>query len=529
MNLTSASDTLAASDRSLEHLLYNTDHYVIAVEIETSRGLASENRWRRIVDYARQVSDLDQVDLISITDNPGGHPHLSPEVLGAELMERGREVNIHVCCKDANRNGLESRLWALNSEGFRNILALTGDYPVEGFKGQALPVFDIDSVGLLELVRQMDAGLTVPGLKAGSTESYQKASLFPGAVVSPFKQHEGEHMTQLFKLALKIETGARYIITQIGYDSRKFDELLKYMALKGLNAPVIGNVYVLTAPVARFFNRGTIPGVIVSNELVEVANAQEKSPDKGKSFFLELAAKQIAILKGLGYRGAYIGGRLKADEVHTVLEIERSFSPDDWKQFAREIIFPQPNEFYYFERDAETGLSSTQISKAYLASKTPAGMAELRRRTPLGYKFSRLTHDAVFDRGSLGFKLGQQVYKRLDQSNFFHTLEQAVKIPMFGCHDCGDCALPDIAYLCPESQCVKNMRNGPCGGTHQDTCEIGEKDCIWARAYYRLKAYGQEETMLRRPVIFKDGRLRGTSAWANTFLGRDHHGRTDQD
>jgi methylenetetrahydrofolate reductase (NADPH) len=106
-----------------------------------------------------------------------------------------------------------------------------------------------------------------------------------------------------------------------------------------------------------------------------------------------------------------------------------------------------------------------------------------------------------------------------------HLVEQAAKVPMFGCRDCGDCSLPDIAYLCPESQCVKNQRNGPCGGTRQGKCEIGEKDCIWALAYDRLKVYGEEERMLEGPAVIKDNALRGTSAWGNTFLGRDHHAR----
>jgi methylenetetrahydrofolate reductase (NADPH) len=104
-----------------------------------------------------------------------------------------------------------------------------------------------------------------------------------------------------------------------------------------------------------------------------------------------------------------------------------------------------------------------------------------------------------------------------------HIAEQASKIPMYGCQDCGDCSLPDTAYLCPESQCVKNQRNGPCGGTKNGKCEVLDKECIWSRAYDRLKSIGQEEQMLDRPVIFKNGALQGTSAWSNTFRERDHH------
>ena len=96
-------------------------------------------------------------------------------------------------------------------------------------------------------------------------------------------------------------------------------------------------------------------------------------------------------------------------------------------------------------------------------------------------------------------------------------------MPLFGCRDCGDCSLPDIAYVCPESQCAKNQRNGPCGGTRDGLCEVYDTECIWSQAYERLKAYGEEESMLDRPVVVKDNALARTSAWANTFLGRDHH------
>ena len=137
-------------------------------------------------------------------------------------------------------------------------------------------------------------------------------------------------------------------------------------------------------------------------------------------------------------------------------------------------------------------------------------------------------HSQVFEHGSPGFKLGRGVYSVLEKSDrvskLAHSVEQASKVPLYGCRDCGDCSLPDIAYLCPESQCVKNQRNGPCGGTRAGKCEVLDKDCIWLRAYDRLKPHGQERRMLERPIVFRDAALRGTSAWGNTFLGRDHHG-----
>jgi methylenetetrahydrofolate reductase (NADPH) len=94
---------------------------------------------------------------------------------------------------------------------------------------------------------------------------------------------------------------------------------------------------------------------------------------------------------------------------------------------------------------------------------------------------------------------------------------------MFGCRDCGDCSLPDIAFLCPESQCAKNQRNGPCGGTRDGKCEVADFDCIWSRAYDRLKYDGRQHQLLEHAPVVQDQSLRNTSAWGNTFRGVDHH------
>jgi methylenetetrahydrofolate reductase (NADPH) len=102
------------------------------------------------------------------------------------------------------------------------------------------------------------------------------------------------------------------------------------------------------------------------------------------------------------------------------------------------------------------------------------------------------------------------------------VIEHASKAAMFNCKDCGDCSLPDIEYLCPESQCAKNQRNGPCGGTRDGLCEVADFECIWSRAYDRAKYEGNEQRMLDHAPVIQDQSLRGTSSWANAFLCRDH-------
>ncbi|MBT3943396.1 MAG: methylenetetrahydrofolate reductase [Chloroflexi bacterium] len=516
------------SSGSFRDLLKQPDRFILAVELETSRGLAMEESSSRTLSLARRLAGSNPVDLICITDNPGGNPHIRPEVMGYELLARGQEVVINFSCKDYNRNGVESRLWSLGSLGFDNVLALTGDYPLTGHAGGPQPVFDIDSVGLLDVMRNMNAGLQVPSRRAGAEPSrLLKTSFNPGVAINPFKSTEPELLPQFLKLGLKVRTGAEWAVTQIGYDSLKLDELKRYTNSNGLDIPLIGSVYVLNAPAARLFNRTGIPGVTVSDELLALVEKYARSEDRGRGFFEEFAAKQVAILKGIGYRGAYLSGRLPLSRIRRILDVESSFGPDDWREFAKDIQYQQPGEFNYYERDPGTGLTSENLNHQYLETTSPGRRKRSRAFLPLKYKVSRATHNLVFDHTAPGFRAARWLYGHVDNRRnartVLHAAEQVAKIPMFGCQDCGDCSLPDIAYLCPESQCVKNQRNGPCGGSHNGICEVGEKRCIWVKAYERTKAYGEEGAMLERPVVFKNGALRGTSAWANTFLGRDHN------
>ena len=499
--------------------------FVIAAELVTSRGLITAGSSRGVLELARDLAAHPRIDVLSITDNPGGHAMLAPDTLGTDLISRGQEVIIHLSCKDWNRNALESRGWKLGSEGFDNVLALSGDYPVTGHKGLAAPVFDIDSVGLLNLFSEMNGGLRD---ERRADTRLDRTNFFLGGVVTNHKRREREVMPQYFKLRKKVEAGAGFVINQIGWNARKDDELLRWIRREQLPVSVLANVYLLSRSAARAFNQGKIPGVVVTDDLLALAERHGGSPDKGRAFFVELAAKHVAVSRGLGFDGVYLGGHMPAATFGEILERADSFAADDWRGFAREINYAFADEFYFFELDPETQLSSGEVSAAYLESKR-------QRKTdlsvPVSYRVSRRLHSAVFEADAPLHPAGRAFYRAVEQSpplaRVAHAVEQAAKVPLFGCRDCGDCSLPEIAYVCPESQCAKNQRNGPCGGTRDGLCEVYDTECIWSQAYERLKAYGEEESMLEGPVVVKDNALTGTSAWANTFLGRDHVGRHD--
>jgi len=494
------------------------DKFIFGVEVETTRGLIKDLSVDTRINHAIEMSRSGHLDFLAVTDNPGGSSHIQPEFLAQKLSGVDINLIVNVSCKDSNRNAIGSRLWTLASEGIFDILALTGDYPTEGYSGSSQPVFDIDSVGLIDLMRSMSLEMENTG---------EKTLFNPGCVVSPFKLTEAELMTQLYKLDLKLKSGAKWVVTQIGYDSHKLYELKNWFKQKSINRPLIGSVYILNRGSARFFNKWGIPGVYVSDSLVKIAESQATSRDKGKKYFNEFAARQIAVLKGLGYSGVYISGKPTPKRLDEIINIYSSYSEDDWKQFANDINFPQDDEFYLYRKPKSFNTYHSEYSEKYLESSKKAGTFKQRLKSPITYRIGKFIHDLFFSMDAKGYKIGHVLYKYIGgkkrTSQAFHALEQLSKVPLYGCKDCGDCSLPDIAYLCPESQCVKNQRNGPCGGTRAGMCEIPDKECIWSRAYYRLKPFGGETNMLNRPVVFRDSKLNGTSAWSNTFLGLDHN------
>ncbi len=503
---------------SLQNIL-NTAGFKIGIELVSTRGTATQEKTKKAVDFGEQLCQQDEVDWISITDNAGGHPAISPSIIGKSLLSKGKEVIIHMTCKDHNRNGFESKAWEFSSEGFSNILAITGDYPTSGMEGTPKSVFDLDSVGLLHFLKQLNKGLETGKKRISHLD---KTNFFLGAVVSNFKKNENELIPQYIKLLKKIEMGASFIINQVGFDAGKMSELISFQQHKKLShVHMIGNVFVLSKYTVNLFYENKIPGVVLTPALYKKCqNAIASSEDKGKQFFLELAAKMLAIYKGLGYKGGYLGGIHNIEDYKKIMRVFYSFGEDDWKQFAIEMQYPQQDEFFMFKKDGATGLTTNELNSVLL---------EKGRRTKhvnLNYKFSKRFHKLLFTKGEGFYNTGKSLCEKsntkLGAPKWLYKLEQTGKKLLFDCRECGDCSLHEIAYLCPESQCAKNQRNGPCGGSLDAKCDVKDMDCIWTRAYDRTKYDGDVWKLLDHAPTIQNHQLEGTSSWGNFWLEKDH-------
>jgi methylenetetrahydrofolate reductase (NADPH) len=502
---------------SLQHIL-NTSGFKIGVELVSTRGTIAQEKTQKVIRFGEQLCEQDNVDWISITDNAGGFPSISPTVIGKSLQSKGKEIIIHITCKDYNRNGLEGKAWKLSSEGFSNILAITGDYPSSGIEGTAKPVFDIDSIGLLYILCQLNDGLEIGKKKKVQLE---KTNFYLGVVVSNFKKNENELIPQYIKLLKKIEMGADFIINQVGFDAAKMSELIRFQKYKKLeHIHMIGNVFVLSKFTVNLFYQHKIPGVVLTDALYEKCQKELNSSDKGKQFFLELAAKMLAIYKGLGYKGGYLGGVHNIEDYKKIMKMFYAYEKDDWKQFVLELQYAQQDEFFMFEKDVTTGLTTNKLNPVLLEK------GKKTKHVNLNYAISKRFHNLLFTKDNGLYNTGKSLCEKSDSNlnapKWLYKIELRGKKYMFDCKDCGDCSLQEIAYLCPESQCAKNQRNGPCGGTLDTKCEVKDIDCIWARAYDRTKYDGDIWKLLDHVPTLQNHELEGTSSWGNFWLEKDH-------
>jgi methylenetetrahydrofolate reductase (NADPH) len=497
--------------------LLGKKEFIYTLELVPGRGSRGKTQ-DDILKMAEEAARATLVHAVSITDNPGGHPALSPDVIGLEISRLGIDPIIHFTCKDKNRNQIESILYSLDRIGISNLLVMTGDFPLYGFEGKAKPVFDLDSIQLLHLIRQMNEGLEVDGKAPGGGVRLPPTHFFKGATISPFKRHEPEMMAQYNKLLKKVKEGADFLITQVGFDARKFEELLRLMRRHDIQVPILGNVYILNRAVASVMNRGEVPGCVVTDELYRICQEESMAPDKGKKARLTRAAKLIGVLKGIGYDGVHIGGpSLKYEDVAWVIEKSKEFS-SNWEEWTREFSFPQRNGFYLFEKDPKTGLNTDVLIRK-----------RTKPRKSFGYGIMRFFHHLAFTPQAPLYSPAQWFYKKIDGTRMegpMTELEYWIKFFSSRCRRCGDCTLLEVAFLCPQSQCPKYLFNGQCGGSLDGWCEVfpNRKKCIYVRAYNRLKPYKEEESLKEGYTPPRDWALDQTSSWANYFLGRDHHG-----
>jgi len=441
-------------------------------------------REAQVLEIGAKLAMVPEIVGGSVTSYAGGRFGQDPVRIATAVRARGLTPNVHLTCVYDDRTGVLKTLKALNALQLFNVFALTGDYPTHA---QAKPVFDLDSVQLIALIAKLREEQGIP--------------FHISAAVSPFKYKREDCLYQYLKLEKKVAAGANLAITQVGWDARKFTELKRYLGDRAIDVPVLGNVYVLGRRAAEKMAGGSPPGCWASPELVEKVRRESEGPDGGLEARLERAAQTVAVLKGLGYAGAYIGGTHDADQLVRIIARARELEAD-WQTCAAELQFGQAGGFYLYDSPAPARRRLPLVSRAL---DSAGQLMPVTRDTWLRRRLQSLS--AWVDRRPLLAKLTER-------------FEYAIKRPAFGCQACGNCVLGHMEYVCPQT-CPKQMRNGPCGGTFLTRCEVIDQECIWVSVYQSAEA-AQRVAELKTYIPAPNRALQGTSSWINYFLGRDN-------
>ncbi|MBN2455344.1 MAG: methylenetetrahydrofolate reductase C-terminal domain-containing protein [Sedimentisphaerales bacterium] len=496
------------SMKSLKDSLEKGSDFVVVAELTGGPGFDFSPIEKFLLAYRQADSSAIPAgfDFVGITlpQNPGGAANIEPadilSRLRAKELDDGLEVMPHISCKDQNVDSIIGSLVDFRAAGLECIFALTGDKPLKA-KG----VFELDSIGLLDLIRDVN------------NESYAKAKpgqlnnvhqFYSCAAVSPFKYTEPSQMQQYYKMEKKISCGARFFITQVGWDWKKSLELIRYLKENKLDVPVIGNVYLLSTitPAPRLMHDIKLPGCFVSDELF--AKVCSESVDE----HIERAAQQVAMYRTMGFAGVDVGG-VASFEVFSRILSRAAEIGNGWEQFKDNLSWPAKNPFYLYNQQGHR-----------------VALGNTRRK--FKQRFFDFMHRAVLDPDYRGFHIFKKLMSVLGTKKgsgcvykLFNASEKAFKYLMFDCQECGDCYLPENFSLCTIGGCEKGMDNAPCGDSTVDgKCGNNlERVCIGELIYQAASAEKGGQQKLRATINKpRKHELEHTSSILNYLFGKDH-------
>ena len=239
------------------------------------------------------------VTAVNVTDLQTAVMRVGSLAICRLLAEAGIEPVFQMVCRDRNRLALQSDLLSAAVLGIENVLALTGDHIVMGDHPEARPVYDLDSVGLLQAMAGLESGTDMgQDMKGKANELDGSPTFFKGCCVTPCGANVE---AQVIKLEKKVEAGAQFVQTQAVYDPASFETFMR--KVEHLKAPIlVGIVMLKSAGMAKYMNR-SVPGVQVPDAIIKrMADAAKEDREKVS---VEICGELIRAMKPM-CRGAHL-------------------------------------------------------------------------------------------------------------------------------------------------------------------------------------------------------------------------------
>jgi homocysteine S-methyltransferase len=229
------------------------------------------------------------VDAVNVPDGPRAQSRMGA-LLSGLMIERevGLEAVVHYACRDRNLLGMLSDLLGAAAAGLRNLLLVTGDPPKMGPYPDATAVFDIDSIGLTNLVSRLNRGLDPGGNALGEPTRF-----VIGVGVNPAAPDLDR---ELRRFAWKVEAGAEYAVTQPVFDLDQLDRFLKLV--EHFRLPIIGGIWPLVSLRNAEFLANEVPGVTVPQEVLDrMRRASAQGKDAALAEGVSIAREMLAAVR----------------------------------------------------------------------------------------------------------------------------------------------------------------------------------------------------------------------------------------
>ena len=272
--------TTPFADRSRFAARIANGDFVTSVEIVPPRGVDAS----RMIADVRKLKDAG-VDAVNVPDGPRAQSRMGA-LMTSVLIEQqvGIETVTHYACRDRNLLGMLSDLLGASAIGLRNLLIITGDPPKMGPYPDATAVFDIDSIGLTNLVRNLNRGLDPGGNAIGQPTKYAiGVGVNPAAIDVP---HE------IRRFEWKVDAGAEFAITQPVFDARQLETFLD--AISHVRIPIIAGIWPLVSLRNAEFLANEVPGVSVPDEVIaRMRAASEKSKEHATTEGIAIAREML--------------------------------------------------------------------------------------------------------------------------------------------------------------------------------------------------------------------------------------------
>ncbi|HEX8983891.1 MAG TPA: bifunctional homocysteine S-methyltransferase/methylenetetrahydrofolate reductase [Bryobacteraceae bacterium] len=261
--------------------------FVAFVEILPPRGVDAT----REIEGARLCA-AHGIDCINVPDGPRASARMSAQITCMLIQQQaGIEAVLHFCCRDRNILGIQSELLGAHAAGVRNLICITGDPPRMGAYPAATAVFDVDAIGLTNIVNNLNRGLDIGGNPIGS-----KTSLLIGVGANPGAINLDE---EIRRLEWKVQAGAEYVVTQPVFDVDLVERFIRRM--EHLKVPVIAGVWPLTSfRNAEFMvNELRVPVPDAFMERMRRADNAEKARQEGVAIAQEMVTRARPLVRGV--------------------------------------------------------------------------------------------------------------------------------------------------------------------------------------------------------------------------------------